>query len=160
MPAMSQPISLSLRLLATCCLGLCASAPPALAAGPDQGEPPSAASVAQATQALEAFMKLPPDVRADCMASGFGLMTLPLDYMRIVDAKTLGDSAHAIRDAREKLHAKRLKDDFQTIASRVSQHGGDALKDDAVMNAALADVDAWQHATCPHPPRRKPVARN
>ncbi|AND70915.1 hypothetical protein ATSB10_34610 [Dyella thiooxydans] len=100
-------------------------------------------------------MKLPADVREDCVASGFGLMTLTLDYSRIVDASTRDDSARAILDARRKLHAKRLQNDFQTITAEVSRHGGDALKDDATMNAALADVDAWQRATCPRPPRRQ-----
>lgn len=89
------------------------------------------------------------------MASGFGLITPTLDYSGIVDASTLEDSARAILDAGKKLHAKRLQNDFQTIAAEVSHHGGDALKDDATMTAALADVDAWQRATRPRPPRRR-----
>ncbi|MCP1373266.1 hypothetical protein [Dyella lutea] len=100
-------------------------------------------------------MRLPADLREDCMASGFGLITPTLDYSGIVDASTLEDSARAILDAGQKVHAKRLQNDFQTTAAEVSHHGGDALKDDATMTAALADVGAWQRATCPRPPRRQ-----
>lgn len=131
------------------------SAQSALGAGAGQSAPPSAASVAEVTRALDASMRLPADLREDCMASGFGLITPTLDYSGIVDASTLEDSARAILDAGKKLHAKRLQNDFQTIAAEVSHHGGDALKDDATMTAALADVDAWQRATRPRPPRRR-----
>lgn len=140
--------------LPACFLALLVAASPALGAGAGQSAPPSAASVAEATKALEAFMRLPPDVRADCMASGFGLMTLPGDYFKFADASILSGSSKAILDARKQLHAKRLQDDFQIIAAEVSHHGGDALKNDAAMNTALADVNAWQTASCPTPPRR------
>ena len=109
----------------------------------------SAAVRDQARQRLEQLMKLPPDVRADCMAAGFGMMSLPVAYMKFTTPDLLTQEADTLDQAAPKFHQARLRHDYETMAARVRQHGGDALKNDGVMNAALADLDGWERTACP-----------
>lgn len=112
----------------------------------------SAAAMGQARQRLEQWMKLPPDVRADCMAAGFGMMSLPTAYMKYATPDLLAQEADTLKQSAQQFHQARLRHDYETMAAQVRQHGGDALKNDGVMNAALADLDGWTKASCPQRP--------